>query len=87
MGDDLDDKRRVERALANLVTELPAKERAAVVLEDVLDCSLEETAEITRSNVGAHSVVAVSVEGNRMSHVRDYLHVDYLLRFSDVSSS
>lgn len=51
--DDLDDKRRVERALASLATELPAKERAAVMLKDVLDCSLEETAEITSSNVGA----------------------------------
>jgi RNA polymerase sigma-70 factor (ECF subfamily) len=194
MADDLDDKRRVERALANLVTELPAKERAAVVLKDVLDCSLEETAEITRSNVGAvkaalhrgreklrdadaqrrdalpaekraviedyisafnrrdwdsvralvaedakldvvdrtsgrfhelpylanygalpmnwklefayvdgvecvvhyrevdgqwqpRSVVAISVEGNRISHVRDYLHIDYLLRFCDVSAA
>lgn len=193
MGDELDEKRRVERALANLVTELPAKERAAVMLKDVLDCSLEETAEITRSNVGAvkaalhrgreklrdadshprrealpaetravienyiaafnrrdwdgvralvaedakldvvdrasgrfhdlrylvnygalkanwklefayvdgvecvvhyrevdgqwrpYSVVSISVEGNRISHVRDYLHIDYLLRFSDVS--
>lgn len=53
MGDQLDEKRRVERALANLVTELPAKERAAVMLKDVLDCTLEEIAEITASNVNA----------------------------------
>jgi len=51
--DALVDKERVERALSNLVTELPAKERACVVLKDVLDWSLEETAEITGSSVGA----------------------------------
>ena len=34
-----------------------------------------------------HSIVAISVDGSRIRHVRDYLHVDYLLRFSDVSSA
>lgn len=49
----LERKQRVERALANIVRELPARERACLILKDVLDCSLEETAEITESNVGA----------------------------------
>jgi RNA polymerase sigma-70 factor (ECF subfamily) len=53
MEEALVDKERVERALSNLVTELPTKERACVVLKDVLDWSLEETAEITGSSVGA----------------------------------
>ena len=35
------------------MTELPPKERASVVLKDILDCSLEETGEITGSTVGA----------------------------------
>ena len=51
--DEIERKHRVERALANLVIELPPKERACLILKDVLDCSLEETAEITESNVGA----------------------------------
>jgi RNA polymerase sigma-70 factor, ECF subfamily len=53
MDDDLDEQRRVERTLSNMVTELPPKERACIVLKDILDCSLEETAAITGSNVGA----------------------------------
>jgi RNA polymerase sigma-70 factor (ECF subfamily) len=53
MDDELDHKARAERALSNIVTKLPPKERACVVLRDVLDCSLEEAAEITGSNVGA----------------------------------
>jgi RNA polymerase sigma-70 factor, ECF subfamily len=53
MDEKLEDKRRAERALSNIVTELPPKERACIVLKDILDCSLEETAEITESNVGA----------------------------------
>jgi RNA polymerase sigma-70 factor (ECF subfamily) len=53
MDDALEQKQRVERALARIAEELPPKERAAVVLKDVLECSLEETVEITESNLGA----------------------------------
>ena len=53
MEDLLDDKSRAERALAAIVTALPPRERACVVLKDVLDWSLEETADVTGSNVGA----------------------------------
>ena len=53
MEEALEQKRRAERAIARIADELPPKERAAVVLKDVLECSLEETAEITESNVGA----------------------------------
>ena len=49
----LDASARTARALAHIVTELPAKERACIVLKDVLDYSLEETADITGSNIGA----------------------------------
>ena len=53
MDNALDDKLRVERALAAIVTELPPRERACVMLKDVLDLSLEETAEITGTSLGA----------------------------------
>ncbi|MGA2450508.1 MAG: sigma-70 family RNA polymerase sigma factor [Polyangiaceae bacterium] len=53
MDEVLDRKQRVERALASIVSELPAKERACVVLKGVLDWSLEETAAITGSSIGA----------------------------------
>ena len=53
MDDALEHKKRAEHVLARIAGELPPKERAAVVLKDVLECSLEETAEITESNVGA----------------------------------
>lgn len=53
MDDAIDRKRRVERALVAIAAELPPKERACVVLKDLLDWSLEETAEVTSSNVGA----------------------------------
>jgi RNA polymerase sigma-70 factor (ECF subfamily) len=49
----LEHKQLAESALAAIFTELPPKERASVVLKDVLGCSLQETAEITASNVGA----------------------------------
>lgn len=39
-------------ALATLVVRLPTKERAALILKDVLDYSLEEVAEIIDSTVG-----------------------------------
>jgi RNA polymerase sigma-70 factor, ECF subfamily len=42
-----------QTALATIFTQLPARERASVVLKDVLGYSLEETAEITSSSVGA----------------------------------
>jgi RNA polymerase sigma-70 factor (ECF subfamily) len=53
MDERLDRKQRTDRVLANIVTELPPRERACVVLRDVLDCSLEDTAEIVGSTVGA----------------------------------
>lgn len=53
MDERLDRKQRTERVLANIVTELPPRERACVVLRDVLDLSLEDTAEITGSTTGA----------------------------------
>jgi RNA polymerase sigma-70 factor (ECF subfamily) len=53
MDETIDHKQRAERALSNIVTELPPRERACLVLKDVLDCSLEETAEIVGSSVGA----------------------------------
>jgi RNA polymerase sigma-70 factor, ECF subfamily len=42
----------VGRALERLVTTLPPKERVCVLLKDVFDCSLEETAELVGSTVG-----------------------------------
>ena len=42
----------IDGALAALVTELPPKERAAVLLKDVLDYSLEEVAGIADSTLG-----------------------------------
>ena len=53
MDERLDRKQRTERVLANIVTELPPRERACVVLRDVLDHSLEDTAEIVGATVGA----------------------------------
>lgn len=47
------DRERAERALAHIATELPPRERACIMLCDVLDWSLEETAQITESSVGA----------------------------------
>jgi RNA polymerase sigma-70 factor, ECF subfamily len=51
--DHLEHKQQAQRAISHMVTELAPKERACVVLKDLLDCSLEETAEITQSTVGA----------------------------------
>jgi RNA polymerase sigma-70 factor, ECF subfamily len=42
----------VDRAIERLVTRLPPLERACVLLKDVLDHSLEETAELTGSTIG-----------------------------------
>jgi RNA polymerase sigma-70 factor (ECF subfamily) len=53
MEDALTAKRRAEKALTHIVTLLPPRERACVVLKDILDWSLEETAEIVGSSVGA----------------------------------
>ncbi|WP_394828713.1 sigma-70 family RNA polymerase sigma factor [Pendulispora albinea] len=50
MDEELEHKQRAQRALANIVTALPPRERACVLLKDVLDCSLEETAAIVGSN-------------------------------------
>lgn len=49
----LDDKEQAQRLLGHIVTDLPPRERATVLLKDVLDASLEEIAEVTGSNVGA----------------------------------
>lgn len=46
-------QRLAQTALAAIFTQLPPRERASVVLKDVLGYSLEETAEITSSNPGA----------------------------------
>jgi RNA polymerase sigma-70 factor (ECF subfamily) len=53
MDEALAHKQRAERVLTSIVVDLPPKERACVVLKDVLDWSLEEIAEITESSVGA----------------------------------
>lgn len=47
------DRERAQRALSHIVTELPPRERACIVLRDVLDWSLEETAQTTGSSIGA----------------------------------
>jgi RNA polymerase sigma-70 factor (ECF subfamily) len=44
--------RAVDRAIEHLVINLPPKERACVLLKDVLDYSLEETADLVDSTVG-----------------------------------
>jgi RNA polymerase sigma-70 factor (ECF subfamily) len=53
MDEHIDRKQRTERVLANIVTELPPRERACVVLKDVLEFSLEDTADVVGSSVGA----------------------------------
>jgi RNA polymerase sigma-70 factor (ECF subfamily) len=50
-GEDLSDA-PIDEALAMLVGELPAKERAAVILKDVLDYPLTEVADIADTTVG-----------------------------------
>jgi RNA polymerase sigma-70 factor (ECF subfamily) len=42
----------LNRAIEHVVTSLPAKERACVLLKDVLDYSLDEVAEVVGSTVG-----------------------------------
>jgi RNA polymerase sigma-70 factor, ECF subfamily len=49
----LDTSARAARTLAHIVTRLPPRERACVVLKDALDYSLDETAAITGSTIGA----------------------------------
>jgi RNA polymerase sigma-70 factor (ECF subfamily) len=49
----LEHKQLARNTLSAMFSELPPKERASIVLKDVLGYSLEETAEITSSNVGA----------------------------------
>lgn len=46
-------RRLAEQTLTVIFTRLPPKERASIILKDVLGYSLEEAAEITASNVGA----------------------------------
>jgi RNA polymerase sigma-70 factor, ECF subfamily len=52
-GAALEDRDLAQHVLVTIFTQLPPKERAAVVLKDVLGYSLEETADITSSSVGA----------------------------------
>jgi RNA polymerase sigma-70 factor (ECF subfamily) len=51
--DELAERQRALLAFSTLITDLPAKERASLLLKDVFDCSLEEVAEITESSLGA----------------------------------
>lgn len=50
---DLEQQELASTALAALFTQLPPRERASVVLRDVLGYSLEETAEVTSSTIGS----------------------------------
>jgi RNA polymerase sigma-70 factor, ECF subfamily len=62
----------VARTMVAIFTELPAKERACVILKDVLGYSLEEAAEITDSNE-----VAVKAALHRARRkLRDATHVE-----------
>lgn len=49
----LEDNQLAQHALAVIFTQLPPRERAAIVLSDVLGYSLDEVAEITASTAGA----------------------------------
>jgi RNA polymerase sigma-70 factor, ECF subfamily len=49
----LEEQQLAQNVLVKIFTQLPPRERAAVVLKDVLGYSLQETAEITSSSVGA----------------------------------
>ena len=51
-GDDAGGTLPTDEALATLIGELPPKERAALLLKDVLDYSLSETAEVIDSTIG-----------------------------------
>ena len=52
LPDPVQSSQEVELAIAKVVTRLPPKERACLVLKDVLEYSLQETAEIVGSTVG-----------------------------------
>jgi RNA polymerase sigma-70 factor (ECF subfamily) len=49
----LEQQELASTALAAIFTQLPPRERASIALRDVLGYSLEETAEVTGTNVGA----------------------------------
>jgi RNA polymerase sigma-70 factor, ECF subfamily len=49
----LEEQQLTQNVLVTIFTQLPPRERAAVVLKDVLGYSLQETAEITSSSIGA----------------------------------
>jgi RNA polymerase sigma-70 factor (ECF subfamily) len=51
--DSLDDRRRVEGAVTRMVVDLPPRERACVILKDLLEHSLDDIAAITGSSLGA----------------------------------
>ena len=50
--DPVEREQELGAALRTLVTTLPTKERAAIILKDVLDCSLKDTAAIVDSTEG-----------------------------------
>ena len=63
----LEEQQLTQHVLVTIFTQLPPKERAAVVLKDVLGYSLEETAEITSSSVGAVKAAIHRARG-KLSH-------------------
>jgi RNA polymerase sigma-70 factor, ECF subfamily len=53
LADVIADRRLAERALARIVGDLPPRERACIILKDLLDHSLEDIAAITGTSIGA----------------------------------
>lgn len=51
-ADPIESAEAVSQAMAVLVADLPPRERASVILKDVLDCSLQDIAEVVHSSVG-----------------------------------
>lgn len=90
---DLEQQEVARAALAAIFTDLPPRERASVVLKDVLGYSLQETAEITASSVGsvkaaihrARPKLERAVKSARPSRVSDAerrLIDEYVARFN-----
>jgi RNA polymerase sigma-70 factor (ECF subfamily) len=61
----------LDRAVERLVTNLPPKERACVLLKDVLDYSLEEIAELVGSTVGGVKA-ALNRGRTKLATLRDH---------------
>ena len=72
----------IDDALAALVIELPPKERASVLLKDVLGYSLEEVAGIADSTLGG--VKAALHRAHRGHHGRTRLHILHELHGSEM---